>query len=115
MRRLTVESDTHTRRIGGYCALIAEQLGRDAEPLAAANLLGVSPSRLRRWADEGRLEVVRTSGGHRRFPIAAVRELAADLGRRTEIRRVAPPDVPLPETARVLRADGRTLAAETLA
>ena len=87
---------------------------RTATPLTlnvAADLLGVSPSRLRRWADDGRLEVGRTSGGHRRFPDAAVRELAVDLGRRTEIRRVAPPDVPLPETARVLRTEGRKLAA----
>jgi excisionase family DNA binding protein len=33
----------------------------------AADLLGVHPSTLRRWADEGKLPVQRTAGGHRRF------------------------------------------------
>lgn len=36
--------------------------------LAAA--VGVSESSLKRWADEGRLTVTRTAGGHRRIPIA---------------------------------------------
>lgn len=95
-----------------------DECGPSAEPVVptltltkAASLLGVTPSRLRRWADDGRLEVDRTAGGHRRFTGAAVRELAAALGLRTEIRRVAPPDRPLPTTARLLRVEGRTLAA----
>lgn len=33
----------------------------------AAELLGVHPSTVRRWADEGHLPVRRTAGGHRRF------------------------------------------------
>jgi excisionase family DNA binding protein len=33
----------------------------------AAQLLGVHPSTLRRWSDEGRVPSVRTEGGHRRF------------------------------------------------
>ena len=32
-----------------------------------ANVLGVHPSTVRNWADEGRLPVYRTQGGHRRF------------------------------------------------
>ena len=31
----------------------------------AANLLGVSPDTVRRWADAGRLATERTTGGHR--------------------------------------------------
>jgi len=33
----------------------------------AAQLLGVHPSTIRSWADQGRLPVHRTQGGHRRF------------------------------------------------
>lgn len=33
----------------------------------ASKIVGVDPDTLRRWADEGRVEVYRTPGGHRRF------------------------------------------------
>ena len=33
----------------------------------ASRLVGVDPDTLRRWADEGRVEVFHTPGGHRRF------------------------------------------------
>ncbi|MFK7992326.1 MAG: helix-turn-helix domain-containing protein [Sandaracinaceae bacterium] len=33
----------------------------------AANFLGASPTSVKRWADEGELQCVRTLGGHRRF------------------------------------------------
>jgi excisionase family DNA binding protein len=32
-----------------------------------------------RWAKEGKLPFLRTLGGHRRYPEAAIRELAAGL------------------------------------
>ena len=32
-----------------------------------ASIIGVHPSTIRNWADEGRLPVYRTTGGHRRF------------------------------------------------
>ena len=38
----------------------------------AAELLGVGTTSIKRWADDGTLECVRTAGGHRRFPRAAV-------------------------------------------
>jgi diguanylate cyclase (GGDEF)-like protein/excisionase family DNA binding protein len=44
---------------------------------AAAQALDVSTSTLRRWADTGRIRSLRTSGGHRRFPVAEVRRLSA--------------------------------------
>ncbi len=53
---------------------------------AAAATLAISPSRLRRWADEGRIPSVRTAGGHRRFSLAAVRRLAAESGVRPTVR-----------------------------
>ncbi len=41
----------------------------------AARRLGVGPSTIKRWADEGVLECVRTAGGHRRFPVEHVEAL----------------------------------------
>ncbi|HEV8654065.1 MAG TPA: helix-turn-helix domain-containing protein, partial [Candidatus Limnocylindria bacterium] len=33
----------------------------------ASRILGVDPDTLRRWADNGKVEVFTTPGGHRRF------------------------------------------------
>jgi excisionase family DNA binding protein len=41
----------------------------------ASRLLGVDPDTLRRWADEGRIEVFTTAGGHRRFHRATVERI----------------------------------------
>ena len=38
----------------------------------AARLLGVHPSTVRTWSDQGKLPVKRTQGGHRRFPRHAI-------------------------------------------
>lgn len=73
---------------------------------AAAATLAISPSRLRRWADEGRISAVRTAGGHRRFPLEAVRRLAAERGVRPNVRPVEPPEEPLPVLAQQLRGFG---------
>jgi putative two-component system response regulator len=72
----------------------------------AAATAGVSPSTMRRWADEGRVHAVRTAGGHRRFPLDAVRSVAADRGARPTIRPVAPAAEPLLSLAERLRAQG---------
>jgi excisionase family DNA binding protein len=48
-------------------------------PNQVADLLGVSPKTVARWAKEGKLPFQRTLGGHRRYPEAAIRELAAGL------------------------------------
>lgn len=42
---------------------------------AAADLLGVHVGTIRRWTDDGKLPEVRTAGGHRRIPRAAVDHL----------------------------------------
>jgi excisionase family DNA binding protein len=42
-----------------------------------ARLFHVSPKTIARWSNEGRLPHTVTLGGHRRFPLQAVRELAA--------------------------------------
>ena len=44
-----------------------------------ADLMHVHPKTVACWARLGLLPYVRTLGGHRRFPEAAVRELAAGL------------------------------------
>jgi excisionase family DNA binding protein len=82
---------------------------------AAAATLAISPSRLRRWADEGRIPSVRTAGGHRRFSLSAVRRLAAENGVRPTVRPVEPPATALPILAENLRAHGRQLAAAAAA
>ena len=80
--------------------------GRDALDLAR---------RLRRWADEGRIAAIRTAGGHRRFPLEAVRRLAAERGVRPTVRPVEPPDDPA-AAARPARAPhGRQMAAAAAA
>ena len=42
---------------------------------AASRVVGVDPDTLRRWADEGRVEVYLTPGGHRRFQRDALKRL----------------------------------------
>jgi putative two-component system response regulator len=76
----------------------------------AASALGISASQLRRWADDGRIETVRTAGGYRRFPATAVRRLAAEHGAPRAVRPLEPPSGPLPALARVLEQHGRRLA-----
>lgn len=49
-------------------------------PAEVAKLFGVSPATVTRWAKEGKLDVVRTLGGHRRFRATQVEQL-------TEARR----------------------------
>jgi excisionase family DNA binding protein len=48
-------------------------------PGEVAALFRVTPKTVTRWAEAGKLPVVRTLGGHRRFPAAAVRRVRADL------------------------------------
>jgi excisionase family DNA binding protein len=77
----------------------------------AAAAVGVSASTLRRWADEGRIQAVRTAGGHRRFALEDVRRLGGERGRGAPVKPVAPPADPLPRLSALLRARGSDLAA----
>jgi len=43
----------------------------------ASRLVGVDPDTLRRWADEGQIEVYVTPGGHRRFDRRAIEALVS--------------------------------------
>jgi excisionase family DNA binding protein len=53
----------------------------------AAEALRVHPTTLRRWADSGQVPVFLTPGGHRRFALSDVKDIAA---RRHSVRRVGP-------------------------
>jgi diguanylate cyclase (GGDEF)-like protein/excisionase family DNA binding protein len=79
----------------------------------AAEALGVSTSTVRRWADTGRIQVVRTSGGHRRFPAAELRRLNAEAtaAARPEVRPTQLPTESLPALHELLGGAAGELAA----
>jgi excisionase family DNA binding protein len=55
----------------------------------ASELLGIAPGTLRRWADDGRIAVFTTPGGHRRFSRSGLRSLLpADRVRRPRLARL---------------------------
>ena len=56
----------------------------------AAEMLGVTVDTIRRWADEGRLTVVRSDGGQRLVPIAEVTRLRAERRQARSIGRSSP-------------------------
>lgn len=62
-------------------AAVAEQRenGDYVRTAEAARILGVSTKTVSRWARAGKLPHVVTLGGHRRFPLGAVRELAGRM------------------------------------
>jgi diguanylate cyclase (GGDEF)-like protein/excisionase family DNA binding protein len=74
-----------------------------------AAALGVSPSTVRRLADQGILPGTRTEGGHRRFRRADVQRLARERQRAPSLRPWELPTRTLPATAALLSHDGRTL------
>jgi excisionase family DNA binding protein/diguanylate cyclase (GGDEF)-like protein len=74
----------------------------------AAKLLGISASTLRRWAEDGRVSSVRTSGGHRRFYLSDLSRLNQTSEAR--LRRPSLPDGPVPGLAALLAADGLEIA-----
>lgn len=65
----------------------------------AARLLGVGTTSVKRWAEAGVLACVKTPGGHRRYPRAAVEALLADEARWSTQRPAsgAPPGVEVAE------------------
>jgi diguanylate cyclase (GGDEF)-like protein/excisionase family DNA binding protein len=77
----------------------------------AAVACGVSASTVRRWADTGRIAVVRTSGGHRRFPVAELRRLNGEQATRPTVRAVALPADALPALGELLASSAGELSA----
>jgi putative two-component system response regulator len=73
----------------------------------AADTLSVSSTTLRRWADAGRIEVERTSGGHRRFRREEVRRLRTQRpAAGSEVRKISPPAQALSALAGLLEQRG---------
>ena len=59
----------------------------------ASRLVGVDPDTLRRWADDGRVEVYHTPGGHRRFQRRSLERLVRSRSReRVRISRLGAPE-----------------------
>jgi len=54
----------------------------------ASRLLGVSPTTLRRWSDDGIIQTFTTPGGHRRFDARSVRQLLPSQGPRPTMERL---------------------------
>ena len=59
----------------------------------ASRLVGVDPDTLRRWANEGRVEVYLTPGGHRRFQRRSLERMVRSRSReRVRISRLGAPE-----------------------
>lgn len=59
-------------------------------------MIGVHVGTIRRWTQDGRLEEIRTAGGHRRIPRAAAERLLRERG--TAAATVEAPDLSLAES-----------------
>lgn len=67
----------------GFIVRIVISGGRThISPRDLAAAVDVSESSLKRWADSGRLKVVRTAGGHRRIPISEAIRFVREAGMR---------------------------------
>lgn len=111
IRESTPREGDHERAAPGTAP--APSPGEPKELLSlqdAASIIGVSASTMRRWADDGRVESVRTAGGHRRFPARAVRALALERGPRASVLPLDPPEEPLEMLARSLELTGARLS-----
>ena len=56
----------------------------------AASLLGVGPTTLKRWSDQGRIPHTRTPGGHRRFLRSVILDFRAVVDPRAGMQAAAP-------------------------
>jgi excisionase family DNA binding protein len=72
----------------------------------ACAALNVSPTTLRRWSDEGRIEAVRTPGGHRRFYLSDIARLQAERVGAPVVRGLELPSDAAPEAAAFLEEAG---------
>jgi N utilization substance protein B len=89
------------------------QTGSEAErfltPAEAAELMGVDRKTLARWEGEGKLQAIRTAGGHRRYRYSDLQE-----ARHRPAPKGAPQTVPKGPQGRGGRAKARRRALEVL-
>jgi excisionase family DNA binding protein len=74
----------------------------------ASRMLGVDPDTLRRWADNGKVEVLKTPGGHRRFLRASIEGMLPrprQTARRSLSAMGEPPDRIAAEFLKRVRTD----------
>ena len=71
-------------------------------PKELAAAVGVSESSLKRWADDGRINVHRTVGGHRRISL----QEAVRFARAENLPVVRPEVLGLPEVGRIRNVNG---------
>ncbi|HET6449312.1 MAG TPA: EAL domain-containing protein [Conexibacter sp.] len=105
--------DDLARDVGGGTSAGATSASETADELlplsAVADALGVSPSTVRRLADQGMLPGTRTEGGHRRFRRGDVQRHARERRRAPILRPWDLPTQPLPSGAELLEHDGSVL------
>ncbi len=98
-----------------------DQTAPTADPMwlplgRASKLVGVDPDTLRRWADEGRVEVYLTPGGHRRFQRHSLDRLVRSRTRdRVRISRLGEPEEKLVAAYRRAYRQGSHLAPDPVA
>ena len=106
LQELELDLAAHGDRGGAVAAEAVDEL----LPLSAvAEALGVSPSTVRRLADQGALPGTRTEGGHRRFRRSEVQRIARERRRSPALRPWELPMHPLPASAELLEYDGAQL------
>jgi methanogenic corrinoid protein MtbC1 len=78
-------------------------------PRQAARAIGVSESSIKRWCDLGRLETVRTAGGHRKITLGELVHFAQESGLRFDAANLA-----LPTSSSRSGSDNAVLLADLL-
>jgi excisionase family DNA binding protein len=76
---------------------VVESRDRLLTPVEVASLFRVDPKTVTRWAAAGRINSIRTPGGHRRFRESEIRELLRQDG--TKAPNPAPSSPPAPRQA----------------
>jgi excisionase family DNA binding protein len=76
---------------------VVESRDRLLTPGEVASLFRVDPKTVTRWAAAGRINSIRTPGGHRRFRESEIRELLRQDG--GAAKTAAPATAPAPRTA----------------
>jgi excisionase family DNA binding protein len=88
----TSDTDGARTALGGGAkgCVVVESRDRLLTPGEVASLFRVDPKTVTRWAAAGRINSIRTPGGHRRFRESEIRELLRQDGSRSTPATAAP-------------------------